>query len=58
MTGAMKRREIACPVCDTDIPLYGDERPGDELHCAVCGVMSRLGKPSSEDEDAALEPDW
>ncbi|MCA9509870.1 MAG: hypothetical protein R3E88_00900 [Myxococcota bacterium] len=56
----MRRSELPCPVCDTDIPLIGDELVGDDILCPVCGVTSRLGKKNAEDGDGDpdLEPDW
>jgi len=50
----MAIRELACPICNADLPLAGDERPGDELFCSYCAapVILRAGK----DEDH-LEPE-
>jgi DNA-directed RNA polymerase subunit RPC12/RpoP len=41
-------RDLSCPICDADLPLAGDERPGDELHCTVCGAPILIkGDPKS-----------
>jgi len=29
-------RELSCPICDADIPLDGDEKPGEEVYCIYC----------------------
>ena len=34
----MRPREIECPICDADISLAGDEKPGDEVFCSYCGA--------------------
>lgn len=36
-----------CPVCDADLTLDGDEKPGDSVYCSYCSstikVYSRKG---------------
>jgi hypothetical protein len=53
----MATTEMECPVCEGNIPLYGDEQDGDEVYCGYCGVMSHYKKPQ-DDEEACLEPDY
>jgi len=36
--------ELECPVCDADIPLDGDEKPGDLILCSFCNVTFKLLK--------------
>ncbi|MDG2051066.1 MAG: hypothetical protein P8M78_12975 [Myxococcota bacterium] len=45
---SMKKGEPSCPICNADIPLAGDESPGDDVFCSVCGAPLRI-KPSEED---------
>ena len=48
----MARNEIACPVCDADLPLAGDEKEGDEIFCTYCGGNFILrGDPASDDTE-------
>lgn len=35
-------REIECPICEADIPLEIDDRPGDLITCSYCKVTFRL----------------
>ena len=42
-------REIACPICDAEISLAGDEKPGDEIFCSYCRAPVTI-KGVSEDE--------
>ncbi|MCG8589807.1 MAG: hypothetical protein MJE66_10995 [Proteobacteria bacterium] len=53
----MARNEIACPVCDADLPLAGDEKEGDEIFCTYCGGNFILrGDPA--DDDTEVEEDF
>ncbi len=36
--------EFECPVCDADIPLDNDEKPGDLIQCSYCKEMFKLIK--------------
>ncbi len=46
----MRRDELSCPICNADVPLAGDEKPGEEVFCTYCGAPFRLaGDPSSDD---------
>lgn len=37
--------ELECPVCEADIPLEGDESPGDLVMCSYCkGTFKLLRK--------------
>jgi hypothetical protein len=50
--------ELACPVCNSDLPMAGDERLGDELYCTYCSSVSRLtGKPGSDPSTWDVEED-
>jgi len=37
-------KEMVCPICDADIPMEGDEKPGDLLLCSYCKVTFKLLK--------------
>lgn len=55
---AMARQdELVCPICQADVPLAGDEKPGDEVACSYCGAPCRLvGR--KDDDELALEEDF
>jgi uncharacterized protein YbaR (Trm112 family) len=40
----MATQELVCPVCEADIPLDGDERPGDLLYCSYCKMTFKMLK--------------
>jgi hypothetical protein len=50
-------RELSCPICQADVPLSGDERPGDELFCDYCRAPLLLAG-SKEDDELELEEDF
>ncbi len=35
-------KELECPICDADIPLEGDESPGDLVLCSYCKVSFKI----------------
>ncbi len=39
-----------------DVPLSGDERAGDEVHCTYCGAPLKISGPTSDEYD--LEEDF
>ncbi|MCX5738888.1 MAG: hypothetical protein NTZ61_10425 [Proteobacteria bacterium] len=47
----MRAPELCCPICQADIPLGGDEKPGDEIFCTYCGapclIQGKLDEPDS-----------
>ena len=49
--------DLACPVCNADLPLAGDEKPGDEVYCSCCGAPGKL-TASARDEDCEVEEDF
>lgn len=50
--------ELNCPICQADLPLAGDERPGDEVHCDYCGAPCKIkGDPNTEPDDWEAEED-
>jgi uncharacterized Zn-finger protein len=40
----MGEKETTCPYCESDIPLEGDEKAGDEVYCSYCQMMLKLEK--------------
>ena len=34
--------ELECPICEADIPLDGDEKPGDLVLCSYCKVTFKI----------------
>jgi len=52
----MAKRDLSCPICQADLPLDGDEKPGDEVICSFCGAPSRIqGKRDNEEWEAEEE---
>ncbi len=47
---------LACPLCDAEVPLGGDERPGEQLCCPYCQTPLALRK--SKEEELYLEEDF
>jgi len=48
--------ELSCPICQADIPLAGDEKPGDEIFCTYCGAPCVIeGEVDSPDSWEAEE---
>lgn len=35
---ARAHADLECPVCNADLALSGDERPGDQVFCSYCGA--------------------
>ena len=35
-------KELECPICDADIPLEGDDQPGDIVLCSYCKVSFKI----------------
>ena len=45
-------KDPSCPVCLADVPLSGDERAEDEVHCTYCGAPLKIsGLANGEDLD-------
>jgi len=51
-------RELDCPVCNAHVPLAGDERPGDEVHCTYCGAPCVLRRAGPDPDELELEEDF
>jgi predicted amidophosphoribosyltransferase len=54
----MAQQELTCPVCQADMPLSGDERPGDEFFCACCGAPGIIAKKKGASEELEVEEDF
>jgi hypothetical protein len=54
----MAQQELTCPVCQADMPLAGDERPGDEFFCSCCGAPGIISKKKDESEELEVEEDF
>jgi hypothetical protein len=50
-------RDISCPVCDADLPLRGDERPGEPVFCSYCRAPLVL-RPGGEEDEVEAEEDF
>jgi uncharacterized Zn-finger protein len=53
-----RQDEVTCPICQADVPLAGDEKPGDEVACTYCGAPCRLVGKKDEDDELELEEDF
>ncbi len=53
----MAQQELTCPVCQADMPLGGDERPGDEFYCSCCGAPGIIAK-KDKSEELEVEEDF
>jgi hypothetical protein len=36
--------ELICPICEAEIPLDGDEEPGDLVMCSYCKMTLKMVK--------------
>ena len=54
----VKRQNVSCPVCSANIPLGGDEVPGDEIYCMYCGAPCKLSQPRGDDDEMKAEEDF
>jgi len=52
------RDELVCPICQADVPLGGDEKPGDEVACDYCRAPCIIRGNPEEDEEWMLEEDF
>ena len=50
-------RDLACPVCDADVPLTGDERLGEEVYCPFCRAPLTIKQRPGNDDEMELEDD-
>jgi hypothetical protein len=53
----MAQQELTCPVCQADMPIAGDERPGDEFYCSCCGAPGIIAK-KDDSEELEVEEDF
>jgi hypothetical protein len=54
----MASRDLTCPICQADVPLAGDEKPGDEIACLYCGAPCRLAGEPDDESGWDLEEDF
>ncbi len=50
--------ELSCPICNADVPLNGDERPGDEVFCTYCKAPLTLKGVREDLSEMELEEDF
>jgi predicted amidophosphoribosyltransferase len=48
---------LTCPICQADLPMGGDERPGDEFYCACCGAPGII-IAKGDDNEREVEEDF
>ena len=49
--------ELTCPICEADLPLAGDEKPGDEVFCNYCGAPCKIVVKEGDEAGWDLEED-
>jgi hypothetical protein len=54
----MGRDELVCPICQADVPLGGDEKPGDEVACDYCKAPCIIRGEAEDSEAWELEEDF
>jgi hypothetical protein len=50
--------ELSCPICNADVPLAGDEKPGEEVFCAYCRAPLTLKGSRDDPSELELEEDF
>lgn len=50
--------DLECPICNADVPLNGDERPGEEVFCTYCGCPLQLKGQGDDLAEMELEEDF
>ena len=48
----MKAQDVSCPICSADIPVSGDEKPGEDIYCTYCGAPFTV---VAKDDEGLLE---
>lgn len=48
---------VDCPMCDVEITITQDERPGDQIFCVYCSTPLKIRKKKETDE-IYLEEDF
>ena len=48
--GSVIMKDYKCPVCDADINLDGDEKPGDAVYCSYCSSTIKIYAKRGSDE--------
>jgi len=55
---AVGQPDLTCPVCQADIPLSGEEKPGDEVFCDYCRAPCKIGGDPESPHDWEAEEDF
>jgi len=55
---AVAQHELTCPICQADMPMGGDERPGDEFFCGCCGAPGIIAKKKAGGDELEVEEDF
>lgn len=40
--GTQSVKDYTCPVCEADLLMNGDEKPGDYLYCSYCNSSIKI----------------
>ena len=52
------RSELSCPICNADVPMAGDEKPGEEVFCTYCRAPLTLKGSREDPSEMELEEDF
>ena len=52
------RSELSCPICNADVPMSGEEQPGEEVFCTYCKAPLILKAPKEDPSEMELEEDF
>jgi hypothetical protein len=52
------RSELSCPICNADVPMTGDEKPGEEVFCTYCKAPLTLKGSEEDSSEMELEEDF
>jgi len=50
--------ELSCPICNADVPLSGDEKPGEEVYCTYCRAPLAVKSKGGDEDELVLEDDF
>lgn len=44
------QKTYSCPVCDAELVMDGDEKPGDVIYCSYCSSTIKIHRKKGSDE--------
>ena len=52
------RSDLSCPICNADVPMTGDEKPGEKVFCTYCRAPLTLKGSGEDPSEMELEEDF